>query len=212
MRTASDPGYEGMGNLVAALRVASNPEARGYGVLVVMNDEIHAARDVTKIHTTALNAFASPPWGPIGHVDRDRVILARRPPREHIPAPFLEPDVHLITLTIGCDDRFLRWLLDSPSGPPRGVVIEALGGGRVPPWWLSAIGTAVQHGVAVVITSRTGAGRTIDGYAYAGAHRDLADLGCLFANGLSGPKARLKLMAALATAATPSDLASYFPF
>ena len=208
MRTASEAGYEGFANIEAAVRTAVCDDARGLGTLVVMNGEIHAARDVTKSHTTALVTFVSPEWGPVGRVDPDRVIIARRVQREYIPARRLEPEVHLLKLVVGMDDRLLAALVQDERS--KGVVIEALGGGRVPPWWLPAIRQAVERGIVVVITSRTGSGRTVDGYAYAGAHHDLVDAGCLFAGGLSGVKARIKLMAALGATTHLAALRQWF--
>ncbi len=194
MRAASDPGYDGPANLQAALLVASAPEARGVGAVIVMEDEVHAARVVTKVHTTSPGAFASPFWGPLGRVDGGRLVL-RRPPARHILATErLEERVLLLRLAVGMDDALLRYAVEWGM---RGVVLEALGGGRVPPWWMATIGSAIAQGVAVVVTSRCPAGPVHDRYGYAGAHRDQAAVGCLFARGLSGPKARLKLMAAL---------------
>lgn len=208
MRTASEAGYEGFANVEAAVRTAACDEARGLGTLVVMNGEIHAARDVTKSHTTALVTFVSPEWGAIGRVDADRVVIARRTRREHIPAHGLEPEVHLLRLAVGMDARLLDALVRDER--VRGVVMEALGGGRVPPWWMPPIRAAIARGIVVVITSRTGAGRTVDGYAYAGAHHDLVESGCLFSGGLPGAKARLKLMAALGTPPGDRQMAEWF--
>ncbi len=208
MRTASELGYEGFANIEAAVRTAACDDARALGTLVVMNGEIHAARDVTKSHTTALATFVSPEWGPLGRVDADRVVIARRVQREHIAARRLEPEVHLLKLAVGMDDRLLAALVQDERC--KGIVIEALGGGRVPPWWLAAIRQAAERNIVVLITSRTGSGRTVDGYAYAGAHRDLVDAGCLFAGGLSGAKARIKLMAALGATTNPQLVRQWF--
>jgi len=82
----------------------------------------------------------------------------------------------------------------------RGVVIEALGGGRVPPWWMPTIQEAIAAGVTVVIASRCPGGRVWDGYGYQGAYQDLRQAGVLFADGLNGQKARLKLMVVLGVA------------
>ena len=199
MRAASDPGYEGIANLIAATQTAASDDARDCGALVVFNDEIHAARDVTKTHTTALETFLSPEFGPIGRVYSDRVVIARKPTRrEVIPATRLEPNVTLLKLAVGMSDGLLEYLADVVGA--RGIVLETLGGGRVPPWWLPTIERAVKAGVAIVIASRVGKGRTIDHYGYAGAHRDLVQIGCWFTDGLNGQKARIKLMVALGTA------------
>ncbi|MBI5305940.1 MAG: asparaginase [Chloroflexi bacterium] len=197
MRTASELGYDGIANIASAIQVAASDVARDLGVLVLFNDEIHAAREVTKTHTTALDTFQSPEWGALGRVDYAGVIIAHKPaPREFIPAARLETNVHLLALAVGMSEGLFEYLVETVGA--RGVVLETLGGGRVPPWWLPAIGRATQDHIAVVVTSRVGAGRTIDRYGYVGAHRDLANLGCWFADGVSGRKARLKLMATLA--------------
>ncbi len=198
MRTVSEIGYEGFANLAAALRVAADDAARNLGTLVVFNDEIHAARDATKTHTTALATFRSPEFGKLGHVYPHAVYIARQPARrEFIPATRLEQNVHLLKLGVGMSAALFDFVVESLAA--RGVVLETLGGGRVPPTWLPSIARAINRGVAVVITSRVGAGWTMDRYGYTGAHHDLVQLGCWFAEGLSGPKARIKLMAALGT-------------
>jgi L-asparaginase len=95
---------------------------------------------------------------------------------------------------------------DALARGARGIVIEALGGGRVPPWWLPAIEQARQRGLPVVIASRCPSGRVWDAYGYTGACRSLADLGCLFAAGINGQKARIKLMVILAAARTTEEV------
>ena len=205
MRTASDVGYEGYANLVAAVRVAAAPQARGLGALVVLNDEIHAARRVTKMHTLSPATFQSPAWGPVGRVEGDRVIVERRTERRVLPWRGLEPNVPLIKLAVGMETDPLE---DALARDVRGVVIEALGGGRVPVWWLPVIERARDRGVAVVIASRCPSGRVWDSYGYPGAYHTLTGLGCLFAEGLNGQKARIKLMVILATTQEAGPLAN----
>ncbi len=194
MRTASEEGYEGMVNLSAAIRVAASQAARSLGALVVMNEEIHSARHVTKTHTQSVDTFRSLGHGPLGRVEGDRVVVDQYVVRQHIPCSRLEADVHLIKLAVGMDDAFLRHLMKEKAA---GVVIEALGGGRVPPWWMPTIREAVQSGMAVVVASRCPTGRVYDGYGYAGAYKDLTEAGAIFAEGLNGQKARIMLMVAL---------------
>jgi L-asparaginase len=197
MRAASDAGYEGYANLLAAVRVAAAERARGLGAVAVLNDEIHAACTVTKMHTLGTATFQSPGWGPVGRVEGDAVIVGRHPERRVLPWRGLEPNVPLLKLVVGVETGILE---DALARGARGVVIEALGGGRVPPWWLPAIERARARGVPVVIASRCPSGRVWDAYGYPGAYRTLADLGCLFAEGLNGQKARIKLMVVLAGA------------
>ena len=205
MRTASAVGYEGYANLLAAVRVAAAPQAQRLGAVVVFNDEIHAARCVTKMHTLSPATFQSPGWGPVGRVEGDNVIIARRPERQVLPWRGLEPNVTLLKLAVGMETDLLEHAL---ARSVRGVVIEALGGGRVPVWWLPVIEQARERGVTVVIASRCPSGRVWDGYGYPGAYRTLAGLGCLFAEGLNGQKARVKLMVVLAQQLTMSNLES----
>jgi L-asparaginase len=194
MRTASDPGYEGLANLRTALRVAAAPQTRGLGAVVVMEDEIHAARLVTKMHTSSPGTFQSPFWGPVGRVEGERVIVLGRPVRQIYVTERMEERVLLIKLGVGMPDDLLRYAVEWGM---RGVVLEALGGGRLPPWWLPTVREASARGLAVVISSRCPAGWVGDHYGYAGAHRELAAAGALFAWGLNGPKARLKLLVVL---------------
>src|SRR5262249_6874669 len=82
MRTMSDASWAGPGNLIAAARVAASPSARGYGVMVVMDEQIVPAREVRKIHTESSGAFAASEFGPVGVVDAGVVIFRRGlPPR-----------------------------------------------------------------------------------------------------------------------------------
>jgi len=203
MRTASDLGYEGHANLLAAVRVAAAAPSRGLGAVIVMNDEIHAARHVTKMHTLSPATFQSPAWGPIGRVEGDAIILCWRPQREALPWNGLEPQVSLLKLTVGAGPAPLE---DAVARGARGIVIEGLGGGRVPPWWLPAIEQASRRGLPVVMASRCPSGRVWDAYGYTGACRSLSELGCLFASGINGQKARIKLMVILATAAAEDEV------
>ncbi|HHS96538.1 MAG TPA: asparaginase [Chloroflexi bacterium] len=204
MRSASDPGYDGPANLWASIRVAASPQARGLGALVVLNDEIHAARFVTKMDTLSTATFQSPGWGPLGRVEGDQVYIPWRLEREVIPCRRLEERVALIKLGVGMPPDPLE---DALRRGVRGVVLEGLGGGRIPPWWLPTIERAVAEGVIVVVASRCPGGRVWDAYGYRGAHRTLRELGCLFSPHLNGQKARVRLMVVLGSADSPEEVA-----
>jgi L-asparaginase len=130
----------------------------------------------------------------LGRIDGDRVVLERRVGRQCIPCSQLNQDVHLIKLAVGTDDVLLRQLMDRGAA---GVVIEALGGGRVPPPWMPTIREAVRQGIAVVVASRCPSGRVYDAYGYKGAYRDLDRAGVIFSEGVNGQKSRIMLMVAL---------------
>jgi len=116
--------------------------------------------------------------------------------RRVVSCPALEPAVELLKLTVGATPSALEDML---ARGVRGIVIEALGGGRIPPWWFPTIEHAITEGVTVVVGSRCPSGRVWDPYAYPGAVRDAVAAGCLLAEGLNGQKARIKLMVVLGT-------------
>lgn len=208
MRIASQPGYEGIANLLSAVRVAASDQARGLGGLVVLNDEVHAARSVTKMHTQGPHTFQSPFSGPLGRIEGEVVWLERRLERHIVSCPRLEPHVYLFKLAVGMDARLMPHALSLGA---RGVVIESFGGGRVPPWWLEEMEAAIAQGVAVAVTTRCPSGTLYDPYRYVGAYGDLLRIGCLLAHGLNGQKARLLLMAVLGATSDLEQARKWFP-
>lgn len=208
MRTATSLGYDGVANLAAAIRVATASEACDHGTLVVFNDTIFAASEVQKIHSQSTECFAAPGSGPLGRIESERVWMFHRPSRrQYIPCTRLEEMVDLIPVTQGSDHRLLRHSIDDGVA---GIVIDALGGGRVPPWWLPMITEAIQRRTMVCITTRCGAGALGDEYGYVGGYHDLRRLGALFGHHLNGPKARIKMMVALGAARRPEELRTWF--
>lgn len=204
MRAAADPGADGPANLLAAARVAASPAARGLGALVVLNDQIHAARFVQKAHTSLPSAFASPGMGPLGVVAEGRVRLhARLPRRRAWPVPEgALPRVALLRWAMGEDGRMLAAL---PGLGYAGAVIEGLGAGHVPDVAAEAVG-ALAARMPVVLASRCSAGPVFrETYGYAGAEIDLLRRGCIPAGDLPGAKARLLLAVALAAGEEPRD-------
>ena len=108
-RGADETDSDGPRNLRDAIRAASSPEARGRGALISFAGELHAAREVRKVHTSALRAFAAPGYGPIGAVDGKRVVFQRRPERRPaLPIPTELAPVDLIRLYAGSDARFVH--------------------------------------------------------------------------------------------------------
>lgn len=204
MRTSSDLGWDGPGNLTAAVRVAASSAARGAGVLVVMSDRVFAAVDVTKAHTHALDAFESPGLGPLGVVDDGRVIFRRTLPG---PPPILSPatpatPVDIVYSYTGADSE----LLDASRTRGRAVVIAAMGRGNVPPGMLGGIERWINDGKPVVITSRALRGRVGCTYGYPGGGRRLAELGAIFAGPLRPQQARIDVMLALGAGWTVGEI------
>ena len=208
IRATTSLSYDGLTNLAAAIRVAAHPEAEQLGVVVVFDEEIHAAAAVQQTHTQDRSAFTSPGLGPLGRVEGERVWLERYPwSRQQISCERLEEQVDLIRLVQGADVRQLRHSIDDGVA---GIVIEAFGSGRIPPWWLPHLSEALQRRIVILVASRCAAGGLGDEYGYVGAFHDLHQLGLLFAHNLSGPKARIKLMLALGVTRNPDELRQFF--
>ena len=110
MRSGSELGYDGPSNLAAAICTAISPASQNKGVLVVMNNEVNAAREVTKTNTLALNTFRSPEFGPLGIVDNDEVIYYRTlDPHQYYPINCLENHVALFKSTTGANSDFIEF-------------------------------------------------------------------------------------------------------
>ncbi len=195
MRNSSELSWDGPENLRSAVRVAVDPKARGLGVVVTMNSQIISAAEAVKTHTESTDTFQSRDFGPLGFVDKDRVIVMRRPfEREHIATDAIEERVDLIKIFAGADGRFIDFAVDDGA---RGLVIEGLGRGNVTVAALPAIERAIGLGLPVVITTRCPRGRVLDTYAYQGAGKQLKKMGCILGGMLPSHKARIKLMLAL---------------
>ena len=209
MRNPTLPGADGPANLASALRTAAAPEAAGAGVLVVMNDEIHAARHVRKTHAHRPSAFASPAAGPVGWIVEDRARLALKPTRVLPVLPWRgeTPFVPVLTFGFGSGPREVEMLA---AARPEGVVIAAAGAGHVPSSAVAPL-EALAARVPVVFASRTGAGETgRSTYGYPGSETDLLQRGLIGAGGLDPLKARILLALLLADGADRSRIEATF--
>lgn len=193
MRSGGDLGLDGPRNIIGAVRVASENESVDKGVLVVMNDEIHTARDVVKCDSGKVSAFMSLGYGPLGIVDPDRVVYHRSTMyRENVWTDKLELNIDLIKASPGMDSRFILCSIENKA---RAIVLEAFGRGNLPSYLIPDIKYAMEAGILVVISSRTYTGRVLPEYGYDGGGKHLEDMGALLSGDLRGNKVRLKLMA-----------------
>ena len=193
MRNPTLAGPDGPANLLNSVRLAVHEPARGLGVMVVMNDEIHAARYVQKGVTSNPAAFRSMPAGPLGWFAEGAVRLAGRVgARRTIPVARdaeVVP-VALLTVTLGDDGRLIERALDAGY---RGIVMECTGGGHAAGWVADKLAQAAER-VPVVMASRTGAGEMLrQTYDFKGSEIDLLARGLISAGWLDGLKARLLL-------------------
>jgi L-asparaginase len=212
MRQANWAGADGPANLFNSVRLAVSPEARGRGALLLMNDEVFLAREVTKSNTTRLNAFSAPEAGPAGVTDPDGIFF-RSPPPANCPAPLIDidrvdafPRVDIVYSHIGADSTLVDALVAAGA---RGLVVAGVGRGGTTPSQGRALRRAVEKGVIVVISNRTGGGR-VGRPTDPGSLRDLAaGRGATIGAGdLNPQKARMLLSLALATGLKPADIAT----
>ncbi|HEG8984383.1 TPA: asparaginase [Staphylococcus aureus] len=208
MRSSNEIGSDGLYNYISAIRVASDEKARHKGVMVVFNDEIHTARNVTKTHTSNTNTFQSPNHGPLGVLTKDRVQFHHMPYRQQALENVNDKlNVPLVKGYMGMPgDIFSFYSREGIDG----MVIEALGQGNIPPSALEGIQQLVSLNIPIVLVSRSFNGIVSPTYAYDGGGYQLAQQGFIFSNGLNGPKARLKLLVALSNNLDKAEIKSYF--
>jgi len=210
-RAASEPDADGPGNLRDAILTAVDPASRGMGTLVVLNGEIHAAREVTKTSTLNVSTFLTPQYGALGTVDPDGVRYYRAPlRRQHIEVPIDASlgRVEIVTNYAGADGRVVRGLLE--QGALDGLVVEASGVGNLSGALFAALEEVRARGIPVIVSTRVHSGRTLPLYAGRGSGVSLARIGCVFADNLPPHKARVLLLAALTRTRDPGELARIF--
>ena len=207
MRTPLSAGADGPANLLAAVQVAVSPDSRGRGVLVVMNDTIHAARFVAKGDALSVQAFVSPDFGPLGRVIEGSPTYLGAPLHRTVlakPSTPL-PRIALVTALLGDDGELASAAIHAGY---EGVVVAGFGAGHVSAAFARRIESLTQQ-VPVVVASRTGGGCTATAtYGFEGSEIDLAKRGALLAGWLSPLKARLVLAALLGANTPASDLAA----
>lgn len=192
MRSSNEIGADGLANLRSSLVVSTDDESRDKGVLVVMNDEVHTATYVTKTHTTNVATFQTPTFGPIGLVSKNNVIYFQKLIKEeHYEVNTTEKKVYLLKAYAGMDEKLINAVCDLGAD---GLVIEALGAGNLPPQTVSAVRNCIKKSIPVVFVSRAFNGVTQDVYDYEGGGKRFQQDGVIFTTGLSGQKARVKLM------------------
>jgi L-asparaginase len=194
-------------NLVNAARVAGHPASRGMGVLVCLNDEIQAAREVTKTSTARLQTFRSPDFGVLGHADGDAVVYYRQPLRRRAPDTEFDirdldalPRVDIAMSYAGNDGEATRAFVKAGA---KGIVLCAFAPGLLSPAEMTAAKEAVAAGVVVVTSSRAGSGRVFN----PARNRDAGLIG---ADNLNAQKARILLALALTRTRDKSELQRIF--
>jgi L-asparaginase len=209
MRHPSQASPDGPANLLAAIRVAADPKARGLGCVVVMSDEIHAARYVRKSHSTSTAAFTSPNAAPIGHIVEEELMLLGRPRRcEALPrGPRLAgTSIGMVHVALGDDGEWLKAFAQHTDG----LVIAGFGGGHVPSRLVPLL-SELAEAKPVVLASRTGSGPVLRRtYGYPGSEQDLLARGLINAGFLDPFKARVLLHVLVAAGADRAEITEAF--
>ena len=195
MRSSNELGSDGVYNYLSALRVASDDKAADKGVLVVMNDEIHAAKYVTKTHTTNVSTFQTPTHGPLGLIMKQEILYFKTAePRVRFDLDHIQGLVPIISAYAGMTDELIDMLdLEQLDG----LIIQAFGAGNIPKETAEKLEILLQKGIPVALVSRCFNGIAEPVYAYQGGGVQLQKAGVFFVKELNAQKARLKLLIAL---------------
>lgn len=209
-RNASVSDFDGPRNLLNAVRIAVDPQAKDKGAMLAMNNQINAARYVTKTHTANVETFKSGEFGFLGEVYPDRVIFSNAPLRRlHIAIKAQTmPEVEIFPMYGGANGEALRQAVDRGV---KGIVIDALGMGNMNVAMLNAAKYAMSKGVPVVVTTRVHDGRVMPSYGFEGGGKTSYEAGAIMGGDVKAPKARILLMLALQSGVTQrADLQALF--
>lgn len=207
MRGADERGYDGEINLLDAIRVAADDASKERGVMVCLNHQIYAARSVTKTHTTQVDTFKDLTYGPLGTVYRNEIIYGRRPTKhKKVIVTNPEEEVWILSAWSGMTDASIM----SAVGKAKGIVIEALGCGNVPPLCKKGLIQLMKKGIPVVLATGVPTGAVQEEYAYDGSLASMKKEGIISAGELSPKKARLLLAALLSKTKDIEEIRTYF--
>lgn len=207
MRSSNELGSDGVYNYLTALRVAADDKSRDKGVLVVMNDEVHAAKYVTKTHTTNVSTFQTPTHGPLGLVMKKEILYFKTAePRVRFHLTSVSGFVPIIPAYAGMKTDLLD-MLDREKLD--GLIIEAFGAGNLPQETAEKLKEFIAAGIPIALVSRCFNGIAEPVYAYEGGGVKLQEAGVFFVKELNAPKARIKLLIALNAGLEGQELKNY---
>lgn len=207
-RNASIWDTDGPRNILGATHVAASSQTRDMGVLVCLNDQIHAARDAVKRHANSVEAYMSGDHGLLGNVYYDTVRVYRKPTRHpHFSVDSIDPRVEIVMMYSESDGRLVETCIDTKVS---GIVIQGVNTGNVNTAMHNAILKAMAVGIVVVLTTNLPMGQVYPVYGFAGGGKALMDAGAIMAEDLKPRKARLLLMYALGQTRDPKRLQEIF--
>ena len=197
-------------NLKDSLKVALKEESQNRGVLVVFNSKIYAAAEVIKVHTSNLDAFDAPGWGPIGYLDEGEVIYRRivsKRVKMSLGNVQKKPKVYMISFGLDMGGCFVEKALEAEA---EGLILEGFGRGQIPPEAVEAVEMAVNKGIPIVLTTRCYEGTVKGIYDYKGSADQLEKIGVIMGKDLPKQKARIKLILALANNMSVKEIRELF--
>lgn len=208
-RNASEKDFDGPRNLLNAARICVSPDARGKGAMIALNNQINAAREVTKTHTSDVETFKSGDFGFLGNVDNDRVVFYRAPlRRQHVPLTQDKlPYVEIVAMYGGADGTMIRAAVAAGA---KAIVVQGLGWGNMNIPMYEAVQEAIAKKVVVIVSTRVQNGRVLPVYGFKGGGKTLKDAGAVMADNLSPQKARILAMLVLQKTSDATELQEFF--
>lgn len=196
MRDASDVSPDGPANILNAVTQAISEEAKDWGVTVTLNQYVNAARNVVKTNSTNVQTFDSGEKGYLGYIAMGKVIRYNSAPaKQKFLIPGSLPDVTFLSTFAGDDGALVRFAVDHGA---KGIVIDAVGAGNINAKVYEAVKDAMSKGIVVVVTTRVYNSGVWPMYGDQGGGETLEKAGAILGGDLTGPKARLLLMLAIA--------------
>lgn len=208
MRNINELGTDGPRNVFSSVEVAASKYSVGCGTVICLNDEIHAAREVTKTYTSNVATFDSPGFGPLGIVDEDGVFFFRKSLRRmYIKTDAIESRTCLIKTYTGDTGEFIDYAREQGT---KGIVLEGFGRGNVPPELMNPVKRCIIHNIPIVLVSRCYKGRVLDIYGYEGGGASLKKAGVILGHEQSSQKAKIKLMVLLGSGKSMEEIREAF--
>jgi L-asparaginase len=209
MRSGDEISADGPRNLLAATQVAAAPAARGCGAVLVMNDEVHAARWVRKLDSFRVSAFGSLGHGPLGVLSPAGLRMAAPPSRVNLRFPSsMDRAVPIVQTYTGMEPGVIEAVIAATGAD--GLVLEGTGLGNLPGGAMAGVAAALERGIPVVVATRVPSGGTSPLYGGPGGGATLQDMGVVSAQTLTAAKARLLLIALLSQGASAATVAEDF--
>lgn len=208
-RNASEKDFDGPRNLLNAARICVSLDARGKGAMIALNNQINAAREVTKTHTSDVETFKSGDFGFLGNVDNDRVVFYRAPlRRQHVLLTQDKlPYVEIVAMYGGADGTMIRAAVAAGA---KAIVVQGLGWGNMNIPMYEAVQEAIAKKVVVIVSTRVQNGRVLPVYGFKGGGKTLKDAGAVMADNLSPQKARILAMLVLQKTSDTTELQKFF--